>query len=93
MQSNLSPKQAFTCHDHPGSDRVGECLSCNGAILVEEHGHSPSPSPILVGGPRIITFIRSMYVAGFASVFGDGLSNVCVIDAELAPFYGAPMVG
>ena len=29
----------------------------------------------------------------FASVFGDGWPNVCVIDAELAPFYGAPMVG
>ena len=29
----------------------------------------------------------------FASVFGDGWPTVCVIDAELAPFYGTPMVG
>ena len=41
--------------------------------------------------------ITSLLVGGgvfkFVSVFGNAWPTVCAIDAELAPFYGALMVG
>ena len=44
---------------------------------------------------RNLSLFYLLVVACFklASVFGAGWPTVCVIDAELAPFYGAPMVG
>ena len=53
-------------HHCPGSDRVSECLSCNGVILVEERGHSPRPPPQFYLGVReSVTFLRSLYLASY----------------------------
>ena len=39
-------------HHRPGSDRVSECLSCNGVILFQARGHRPPhPLPNFTWGP------------------------------------------
>ena len=54
-------------HHCPGSDRVSECLSCNGVILVQERGHRPPPPlpNFTWGSGESVTFLRSLYVASY----------------------------
>ena len=54
-------------HHCPGSDRVSECLSCNGVILVQERGHRPPPPlpNFTWGSGESVTFLRSLCVASY----------------------------
>ena len=54
----IGDRVALHAHDRPGPDRVSECLSCRGVIIVEESRHSPPtpPPPTFVGGPGIYHF-------------------------------------